>query len=509
MAKGASDQKVGGSHLADGQAGLWLAAITGSIEDAIIGTGLDGRVIAWNPAAERIFGYPAEEILGRPLTTIVPPARLAEQADIIRRIGAGERRITLETEHQCKDDRIIPVSLTVTPIHDDTGALIGISRLARDLSEVRRMDVEVQRGRAVLQSILESVPDALVIIDGHGIIQSFSAAAERVFGYATHEVVGCNVSMLMPSPYRDAHDSYLARYFATGERRIIGIGRIVVGLRKDGATFPMELAVGEVKLSGMRLFTGFVRDLTERQVRERRLAELQAELLHVSRLNELGQMVSALAHEVNQPLTAMSTYVSGVRRLLGAGRLEQALQAIERVAEQAERARQIIQRLRDLVRKRGTEKRIENLAQTIEEASALALAGVGGRIHFTIEVEADPTAVVMDKVQIQQVLINLIRNAVDAVAERPDPHISVSAVRKNDTVEVIVADSGPGLSPYVRARLFQPFVTTKPQGMGVGLSVSRTIVEAHGGQLWADEAPGGGAVFRFTLPVSLPAGRAG
>lgn len=502
MVKVVSDHGGGGTNRGDREAELWLAAITGSAEEAIIGKDSRGLVIAWNKAAERIFGYRAEDILGRPITMIVPSGRLAEEEDILRRAGVGERLITLETERRCKDGRIIPVSLTITPIRDDNGQLIGISKLARDLSEARRMSAELERGQGVLRSILESVPDALVIIDEHGIIQSVSAAAERVFGYSPNEVIGCNVSVLMPSPYREAHNGYLARYFATGERRIIGIGRVVVGQRKGGATFPMELAVGEANLPGLRLFTGFVRDLTERQDRERRFAELQAELLHVSRLNELGQMVSALAHEVNQPLTAMSTYVSGVRRLLDTGKPDLAQQAMERVVEQAERGRQIIQRLRDLVRKRETEKRIENLAQTIEEASALALAGVGERIHFAIEVAGDVTAAVIDKVQIQQILINLIRNAVEAIAGLPDPHISVSAVRKGDSVEVSVADSGPGLSQDVRAKLFQPFVTTKPHGMGVGLSVCRTIAEAHGGQLWAEDAPGGGTVFRFTLPLS-------
>ncbi len=202
------------------------------------------------------------------------------------------------------------------------------------------------------------MPDALVVIDERGLIHSFSTAAERLFDFSPEEVLGRNVSLLMPSPYREAHDSYLARYLSTGERRIIGIGRVVVGQRKDGSTFPMELAVGEVLLPGERLFTGFVRDLTERQDHDRRLDELQSELIHVSRLNELGQMASALAHEVNQPLTAMTNYLSGVRRLLAAGNQEGAEQAMDRIAAQADRARQIIQRLRDLVTKRETERRV-------------------------------------------------------------------------------------------------------------------------------------------------------
>lgn len=499
-----SDEAVGVTDLGREQAGSWLAAILGSAEEAIVAKDLRGIVTSWNRAAERIFGYSAEEIVGSPITTIIPPDRLDEEQDILRRVSEGEDRIELQTERRRKDDRLIPVSLTITPIRDEAGQIVGISKIARDLSETHRMSTELQRSEAVLRSILQTVPDALIVADEHGIIQSFSPAAERMFGYGAAEMIGQNVSILMPSPYREAHDGYIDRYLGTGERRIIGTRRIVVGRRKGGATFPSELAVGEVNESGQRLFTGFHRDLTERQDRERRLAELQAELVHVSRLNDLGQMVSALAHEVNQPLAAMSNYASGVRRLLAGGKAELALAAMDRVLDQAERARQIVQRLRDLVRKGETEKRVENLARTIEEASALALVGIGERIHLDIRVEDDAGFVVIDKVQIQQILINLIRNAAEAMAGQPDRKLSITAVRQGDQVAVSVADSGPGLSQDVRAKLFQPFVTTKPQGMGVGLSVCRTIAEAHGGQLWAEDPPSGGAVFRFTVPWAEP-----
>jgi two-component system sensor kinase FixL len=345
------------------------------------------------------------------------------------------------------------------------------------------------------------VPDALVVIDSQARIQSFSAAAERLFGHTAAEVLHRNVSMLMPSPYREEHDKYLARYLTTGERRIIGIGRIVVGLRQDGTTFPMELTVGTVDLPGEQLFTGFIRDLTERQDRERRLQEVQAELIHVSRLNDLGQMVSALAHEVNQPLAAMINYINGARRLFAGGNQAGGQQAIERVAEQADRARQIIRRLRDLAKKTESEKRRENVPATIEEATALALVGVGQDLKLDIRIAEDASEAVIDKIQIQQVLINLMRNAVEAMTSMPRRELSVTASRLNEMVEIRVTDSGPGLPETVRAHLFEPFVTTKPDGMGVGLSVCRAIVEAHGGELHGGDAPGGGTVFRFTVPA--------
>jgi len=478
----------------------WLAAIADSTDDAIVGKNLDGIVISWNRAAEQMFGYPAAEIIGQSISRIIPPDRLAEEASILERLRRGEKLVHFETKRRRKDGGTIPVSLTISPIRNANGRIIGVSKVARDLSEVARVDHELRRREALLRSILDTIPDALVVIDGGGLIQSFSTAAERLFGYRPEEVAGRNVNILMPSPYREAHDGYIARYLATRERRIIGIGRIVVGQRKDGSTFPMELAVGEVELHGARLFTGFVRDLTERQQHERRLGELQSELIHVSRLSELGHMASALAHEVNQPLTAMTNYLNGLRRLLAAGNQQAAQQAMERIAEQANRAREIIQGLRALARKGETQKRVESLPKIIEEASALALVGMGQRLKLEIRIADDAAEAVIDKIQIQQVLLNLIRNAAEAMAGSPRCELSITTARAAGMVEISVVDTGPGLPVSVRARLFQPFVTTKPTGMGVGLSVCRTIVEAHGGELRAEDAIGGGTVFRFTVP---------
>jgi two-component system sensor kinase FixL len=483
---------------------LWLAAIMGSTDDAIVGKDLRGTVLFWNRAAEAMFGYAADEIVGQPITLIIPSSRLEEEAAILDRLRCGEKVIHFETDRRRKDGAVIPVSLTISPIRDRHGSVIGASKIARDLSDAQRMTAELRRREALLSSILDTVPEAMVLIDQQGRIYSFSPAAERLFGFKADEVIGQNVKLLMPPPYREEHDGYLARYLATGERRIIGIGRVVVGRRKNGSTFPMELAVGEMNLAGARLFTGFVRDLTERQDRERRLSELQAELVHVSRLNELGQMASTLAHEVNQPLTASINYLNGARRLLAAGDLEGVGQAIERIAAQSERARQIIQRLRDMARRGETERRTESLSKTIEEASALALTGVGRNLKLDIRIADDADEALIDKIQIQQVLFNLMRNAVEAMAGSARRELSISTARAGEMVEIRVADTGPGLAEQVRARLFQPFVTTKPGGMGVGLSVCRTIVEAHGGELRAEEAVGGGTAFRLTVP--RPAG---
>jgi len=363
-----------------------------------------------------------------------------------------------------------------------------------------------QAREAHVKSILDTVPDAMIVIDERGLIQSFSTAAARLFGYTAGEVGGKNIKLLMPAPYREEHDGYLGRYLRTGERRIIGVGRVVVGQRKDGSTFPMELSVGEMRTSQERFFTGFVRDLTERQQTEARLQELQAELVHVSRLTAMGEMASALAHELNQPLSAIANYMKGSRRLLenSAGEnVGQVRDAMDKAAEQALRAGQIIRRLRDFVARGESERRVEDVKKLVEEASALALVGAkdtGVRARFEFDPRVD--FVLADKVQIQQVLLNLMRNAIEAMEDADRRELVVSTAEKSDKmVEISVADTGSGISPEIGAQLFQPFVTTKPQGMGVGLSISRTIIEAHGGAIAPRPNLGGGTIFSFTLPA--------
>jgi two-component system sensor kinase FixL len=388
----------------------------------------------------------------------------------------------------------------------------GISWFGEQLRRSRISDAtqtqHLRAREAHLRSILNAVPDATVVIDEKGIVQSFSSAAERLFGYKESGVIGKNVSMLMPQPYRDEHDGYLHRYFATGEKRIIGIDRVVTGQRKDGSTFPMKLEVGEMQSGERRFFTGFIRDLTERQQTEHQLQELQTELARLSRLTAMGEMASTLAHEINQPLSAISNYLQGCNRLLE--RVEHAnvpriRDALAETTKQTLRAGHIIRRLREFVARGETEKRPENISKLIEEASALALVGAreaGVKTVFGFANHTD--TVLVDKVQIQQVLLNLMRNGIEAMqgCERRELQVTTS-VSNGDKVTVSVADTGSGLSEEIAERLFQPFMTTKPTGMGVGLSISKRIVEAHGGEMWAETNSGGGTIFRFTLQSTI------
>jgi two-component system sensor kinase FixL len=378
---------------------------------------------------------------------------------------------------------------------------IGIAWVGQRLRETRTQSAARE---AHLESILATVPDAMIVIDDRGAMQSFSSAAERLFGYTASEVLGKNIRMMMPSPYRENHDEYVARYLRTGEKRIIGIGRVVVGERKDGSTFPMELAVGEMRSNDRRFFTGFIRDLSERQKTEARLQELQSELVHISRLTAMGEMASALAHELNQPLSAIANYMKGSRRLLEGKTDEQSgmvRDAMEKAAEQSLRAGQIIRRLRDFVARGETERRVESIKKLVEEASALALVGAkdqGVRVLFRLDPHVD--LVLADKVQIQQVILNLMRNAIDAMEQSARRELVLSIVPTGaGMVDISVADTGSGIAEDIMPHLFQPFITSKRHGMGVGLSISRTIVEGHGGRIWADPNPGGGTIFHFTL----------
>ena len=390
----------------------------------------------------------------------------------------------------------------------------GISWLGEQLCRARirsyKHAKDLQAREAHLRSILDAVPDATVVIDDNGVIQSFSAAAERLFGYRQSSVIGRNVSLLMPSPYRENHDLYIARYLTTGEKRIIGIDRVVSGQRKDGSTFPMKLEVGEMTSGERRFFTGFIRDLTERQETEHQLQELQTELARLSRLTAMGEMASTLAHEINQPLSAISNYLQGCSRLLERVEHPNAPKIRDALAEtikQTLRAGHIIRQLREFVTRGETEKRPENINKLVEEASALALVGAkeeGVKTLFRFDIRLDP--VLVEKVQIQQVMLNLMRNAIESMHGCDQKELLVTtAAAARDMVEVSVADTGAGLSEEISDRLFQPFVTTKPAGMGVGLSISKRIIEAHGGQMWAEPNPGGGTVFRFTLESSAEA----
>jgi len=400
----------------------------------------------------------------------------------------------------------VGVRMIGSAVGDHAGVGASVVGVLFDTDDETRLADEIATRAAHLSSILETALDGMVVTDERGTIHSFSSAAQRMFGFSEAEAVGQSVTILMAEPDRSHHENHMARYQETGERHIIGNGRIVTGRRKDGSQFPLHLSIGEACVEGRRLFTGFMHDLTEVRRSESRTQQLQSELAHISRLSALGEMGSALAHELNQPLAAVANYITGSRRLLAdapgpaAAKVEGAL---ARAAEQVMRAGQIIRRLRDFVSRRAAERRPERLSKLVEEASALGLVGAresGVEIRHRLDPAHD--VVFADRVQIEQVLVNLLRNGIDSMDEAERRKLTVSSrLSAPCMIEVAVSDSGGGIAPDALPRLFEPFFTTKPTGLGVGLSISRGIIEAHGGKLWAENNEDGGATFRFTLPL--------
>jgi len=359
-------------------------------------------------------------------------------------------------------------------------------------------------------ALIRTAVDGIMVIDEGGRVQVYNDACVRLFQYREDEVLGRNVKMLMPAPYREQHDDYIDNYKRTGEARILGIGREVAGQRKDGSVFPMYLSVGKGTLYGTRVFVGIVHDLSalysEREAYEDRLMSLREELVHVARVNELGQVSAGIAHELNQPLAAMLNYANAARRLAATGKaddMEKVQGVITKVAQQAERAGQIVRRMRDFLEKRAAQRGPADMVAIAEDAMALGLIGAKpANIETRFVPQTGLPQVQVDRVQIQQVLVNLLRNAVEAMEQSERRLLTLTVSQRDDNrVEVSVADTGAGISESIAGQLFKPFVTTKDHGMGIGLAISKTIVEAHGGELHVETNPGGGTVFRFTVPA--------
>lgn len=375
----------------------------------------------------------------------------------------------------------------------------------RDLNSDSERAVPNTVSQARLLSVLDTAADGIIVIDDAGLILVFNKACEAMFGFPAAEVAGRNVKMIMPTEYAAEHDAYLGNYIRTGEKKIIGIGREVRGRHSDGTVFPLELSVGEAKTPMGRQFIGILRDLRPRKESEARLAELQSELVHLARVSAIDEMGAAIAHELNQPLTALMLYLQAIRRAHAKGvDLNDMMGTIlDKAANEAERAGHIIQRMRQFVEKREPERHIRQIDPLIDDAVDLTLLGQHHRIRIDREIEPDLPPVSVDPVQIQQIVVNLVRNAIEAATVAGEPAIRVVTRRKGDTVVLDVHDNGPGIAPEAMAKLFQAFASSKRRGMGLGLAISRTIAQNHGGDLTADAGGNGnGACFSLVLPMA-------
>lgn len=362
---------------------------------------------------------------------------------------------------------------------------------------------------ARLLSVLDTAVDAIIVIDENARILVYNKACEGLFGHPAADMIGKNVKAIMPPRYSEAHDSYIENYRRTGEAQIIGIGRQVEAMHRDGTVFPVDLSVGEAKTPDGRQFIGILRDGRPRAAYEERLAELQAELVHMARVSAMDEMGSAIAHELNQPLTAAMLYLqAAVRRMKQAAEPPDpmVLDVIAKAGREADRAATIIQRMRDFIEKREPKRKQSTVAALVDDALELALVGSRRRdIEIVCAIPEDLPAVEVDAIQIEQILVNLFRNAVEVIGEADERRIEIAAVVMADVLRISVSDSGPGIPANQLPDLFKAFASSKRSGLGLGLAISRSIAQNHGGDLTVDPGGGGhGACFRLDLPVVPP-----
>jgi two-component system sensor kinase FixL len=365
-------------------------------------------------------------------------------------------------------------------------------------------------GDAKFQALLEAAVDAIIMIDHQGRVVNFNAAAEQIFGYRQEQILGRNVTMLMPESHAVDHPQHLLRHLATGEERVIGVQREVQGRRRNGEVFPLELSLGRVQVSGPPQLVAIMRDVSARRRTEQEARELETRLKRVARFSTMGEMAAGLAHELNQPLAAITTYAQTACRMLADGRVhevEDLRYICKAVGEQAQRAGEIIRRLRGFLRLQGSKRERLDCNALIREILALAELDAGDRgVPLFVELADSLPPVRGNAVEIQQVMLNLIRNAVDAMMGQEDRSrgvIIATAPREGGGLEISVTDHGSGVAPGLAKQIFHPFVTSKHNGLGVGLSISRTIVQSHGGRLTFAPNPAGGTIFSFSLPASL------
>ena len=459
-----------------------LSAILEASEDAIIGEGVDGIIVSWNRGAERLFGYSTAEIVGQPASVLAPGVSDDEWRTV-------DRVHSFEAVRLAKGARPVNVRLTLSPIRNRFGDMIGQTTVARDIGDRLRLDQSLRVTEARWRAVIDSAVDAIVVIDANGMVEAFNPAAERMFGYSEQEAVGQNVSLLMPAPYREEHDRYIEHYLRTGEQRIIGIGREVTGLRRDGTTFPVHLSVGEMRVGSERHFTGILHDLSARVLLEERLREQSA-------LVRLGEMAAVIAHEVRNPLAG----VRGAIQVLG-GRLPSGTKDAPVVKEILARLDALNGLLNDLLLFAKTpEPRFTPVSlYGLLTLTADLLAGDPAFRDVSLELSGDPAPISADAELLKIVFQNLFINAAQAMRGRGAIQATITADQRGQ--RVTVADNGPGIPAEARERLFRPFFTTKARGTGLGLSIAKRLVELHGGTIAIHCPPAGGTVVAVALPT--------
>jgi two-component system sensor kinase FixL len=469
-----------------------LASIVDSSDDAIFATDADGIVLTWNRGAERMYGYSASEMVGRSLTILAPDDQAASEMTRARqRVAAGEHVEQQEVVRRTKSGRLLDVSINVTPIPDETGRIVAASTIAHDISDRKRVERALRASEAHWRAIIQSAVDGIIVIDARGTIESFNPAAERLFGYRQVEVLGRNVKMLMPEPYRGEHDGYLARYLTTGQAKIIGIGREVTAIRKDGMPFPVHLAVGEMHIEGASKFTGIIHDLSER-------VRIETQLREQSALTKLGEMAAVVAHEVKNPLAGIRGAIQVIGGRLPAGSKDGAV--IKEIVARLDALNDLMKDLLLFARPphpKFSPVDLSSLATTVADLVRQDPA----LNHLRIEIDGAVPVIAGDAEMLKIVLQNLVLNSAHATHGHGTVRIALLATAEG--CELTVTDDGPGIPADVRERLFTPFFTTKARGTGLGLSTAKRLIEAHGGTIAIECPTSGGTTVRLGFPVQV------
>ena len=467
-----------------------------------------GQIQFWTTGCERLYGWSRDDALGKAVYELLKtsyPLPRGEIMAVLRERGSWQGEI----EHQTKNGSPITVSSLWVARRAPDGRILSILQNNTDITALKRAQTDLMAREAHLRSILDTVPEATIVIADDGNISSFSAAAEQLFGYHASEIIGRNVRMLMPAPFRDEHDGYIGRYLKTGEARIIGYGRVVEGLTKEGAVFPMELAIGEARANGQRIFTGFIRDLTARQ-------RMEDELRQSQKMEAIGQLTGGVAHDFNNLLTVISGNLEMLEASLRRPRQRELLsEAQSAVGDGAKLTAQLLA----FGRRQPLNPTPTDVGPLILNFADLLRRTLGESVELSIVTRGSTHPAVIDAQQLNNALLNLVINARDAMPRGGRLTIEVSHARLDADyaqmypearagryVLIAVTDTGVGMSREIRRRAFEPFFTTKPTGAGTGLGLSMVygFVKQSGGNVQLHSEPGRGASVRLFLPLADP-----
>jgi PAS domain S-box-containing protein len=478
-----------------------VAAIVDSSDDAIVSTDLEGVISSWNPAAERIFGYGAEEAMGRPITLILPPERAGDEADVLERVRRGERLDHFETVRRTKDGRLLEVVVSISPVRDAHGYVVGASRLTRDVSEQRQTQQALRHSEATALAFFESAAEGILIVDEAGEILLANRQIEAMFGYTQDELLGHSMEMLLPESLRERHVRHRASYAADPRVRSMGRALNLAGRRRDGSEVPVEISLSYVRApEGLRVMA-FVTDITERLTLDRAAREAE-------KLAALGTLSAGIAHELNNPLGIIS---SRIELMLLESEDEQAgataREDLGVIHRQVQRLARLVQGLLSYARPSEHEHRPVDLNHVVEETMLLAEKQLVKKgIKTSITLDRRLPRILGQLNSLEQVVLNLVTNAEQAIDGPGDLRITTRPVANEPGwIELIVADTGRGIPADQLAKIFDPFFTTKSAGTGLGLSISRRIVADHGGRIQIHSRPAEGTEFVLRFPV-MPAG---